>query len=237
MQKYEYKNCAAGVELQLKAIDKTKREVSFYAAAFGSVDSHGDIIQKGAFAKTIQENLQRCKWLNQHSTWQLVGPVLNLEEDDFGLLVTAKASETTLGNDVLALEADKAYEHSIGYQTILSEYNSDEGTRTLKELRLYEVSSVTWGSNPNTPMVSMKSLTSAEQGDYLKCLRKGEVSAERVEMLELEVLQITQSIQDLLEKSLALPAPASKATPELVVEPTKQVPQNLLELFTKSYRA
>lgn len=220
MLNYEYKNCNAGASLQVKAIDKSQRTVTFYAAAFGNVDSHGDIILKGAFTKTIKENAARFKWLNQHSSWDLVGPVVSIEEDDFGLLVTAKASETSLGNDVLALEADGAYEHSIGYNTILSEYNSESGIRIIKEVQLWEVSSVTWGSNPNTPTIGLKSMTPKEQGDYLlsklarlhKCLRKGDLSAERVEMLELEVLQINQSIQDLLsEKSLDTQEPESES--------------------------
>ncbi|MBX0290118.1 HK97 family phage prohead protease [Hymenobacter sp. HSC-4F20] len=245
MLKYEYKNCNHATELQVKELDTSTRTVTFYAAAFGSVDSHGDIIQKGAFAKTIRENAQRFKWLNQHSTYDLVGPVISIEEDDFGLLVTAKASETQLGNDVLALEADRAYEHSIGYNTILSEYNTEKDIRIIKEVQLWEVSSVTWGSNPNTPTVAMKSMSPREQGDYLlqklsrlhKTLRTKNVSNERVEMLELEVLQINQSIQDLLEKSLNSSEPEIISTPELVVEPTKMSDEEILAVFMKSYNS
>ncbi|UOR05859.1 HK97 family phage prohead protease [Hymenobacter aerilatus] len=244
LKNYEYKNCAIP-NLEVKAIDAEQRTVTFYAAAFGSVDSHGDIILKGAFAKTIKENAARFKWLNQHDTYQLIGRVLSIEEDDFGLLVTCKASETTLGNDVLALESDRTYEHSIGFNTIVSEWDSSQEIRIIKEIQLWEVSSVTWGSNPNTPTVSMKSMSRQEKGDYLlkklsrlhTTLRKKNISDERVEMLELEVLQINQSIQDLLSESKSLeetPEPPVESTPE-VEEPTNNISvEDILNVFTKA---
>ena len=50
MSKYEIKS---GHEI--KDMDGTKREVAVYLAKFGNVDSDNDVIQKGAFKKSIQE--------------------------------------------------------------------------------------------------------------------------------------------------------------------------------------
>lgn len=46
-------------------------EFSGYAAVFGSVDSGGDVIEKGAFTKTILEDFDRIKILSQHQNEDL----------------------------------------------------------------------------------------------------------------------------------------------------------------------
>jgi hypothetical protein len=52
---FEIKDCFMAQPLQVKDVDTTGRHVVFYAAAFGNVDSYGDIIVPGSFKKTIAE--------------------------------------------------------------------------------------------------------------------------------------------------------------------------------------
>lgn len=238
---FETKDCFMAQPLQVKDVDTTGRHVVFYAAAFGNVDSHGDIITPGAFLKTLQERgpagTDQLKYLNQHDTWQLGGKIVEASEDATGLLLTAKVSATTLGNDMLVLEADGAYEHSIGYNTLkyqVEDRNGEE-VRILTELKLWEGSAVTWGSNPNTPTVGIKGLTALEQSERLfknldkfdKLLRKGTLSDETCLMLELQHKQIKQAISDLLATSLTAAKPAELAT-SVKGEPTGE---ELLTLF------
>jgi HK97 family phage prohead protease len=242
---FETKDCFLAQPLQVKDVDTSGRHVVFYAAAFGNVDSHCDIILPGAFKKTIAERgpkgTDQMKYLNQHDPWQLGGKVVEAAEDSHGLLLTAKVASTTLGNDMLALEAEGAYEHSIGYNTIKSstEERRGEEVRMLAELLLWEGSAVTWGSNPNTPTVGIKGLTPLEQSERLfknldkfdKLLRKGTLSDETCLMLELQHKQIKQAISDLLATSLTAEKPAEAVT-STKGEPTGE---ELLKLFKSPF--
>jgi HK97 family phage prohead protease len=119
-----------------------------YANVFGVRDSWDDIVEEGAFKKTIKENIKRIKVLNQHNYTQVIGRPLTLGEDKKGLEFKAKISDTTLGRDVYTLIKDKALtEMSIGYNAVKWEYDEDEGIRYLKEIRLWEISPVTWAAN------------------------------------------------------------------------------------------
>jgi hypothetical protein len=132
-------------------------------------------------------------------------------------------SNTSYGNDVLALEADGVYEHSIGYKTVKSQAAAT-GHKELVELALFEGSSVTWGSNPNTPTIGIKSMSPAEQGQFLlkqlgaleKHLRTGNLTDETCQLLVIQTMQIKQAISELLTKSLEAQEPATVSTPELV---------------------
>ena len=63
----EYKS----VSFVLESADENTGEFSGYAAVFGNVDSGGDVIEKGAFAKTIVEDFARIKILSQHNSYDL----------------------------------------------------------------------------------------------------------------------------------------------------------------------
>lgn len=238
--------------LQVKDVDTAGRHVVFYAAAFGNIDSYGDIIMPGAFKKTIAERgpagTDQLKYLNQHDMWQLAGKITEAVEDSHGLLLTAKVSATTLGNDMLILEADGVYEHSIGYNTIqsASETRDGEPVEILTELKLYEGSAVTLGANPKTPTVGIKAATPAEQAHRLLksldkfdgLLRKGSLSDEMCLMLQLQHKQMKQALTDLLTK---LTATESETGSLLTVEPAEttlliQEPdaKELMEALTKN---
>lgn len=234
--------------LQVKDVDTTGRRVVFYAAAFGNIDSYGDIIQPGAFKKTIAERgptgSDQLKYLNQHDTWQLGGKIVEAAEDSHGLLLTAKIAATTLGNDMLELEAEGAYEHSIGYKTIQSNTEARNGDEVniLTELMLYEGSAVTWGANPNTPTVSVvKSAFALQECDRLfksmdkfdRLLRKGSLSDETCQQLELLHIQAKQALSDLLSQSLT-PGAGLGVHPE-PAEPTQK--HSALELLFSSITA
>ncbi len=132
--------------------------VVLYASAFNNQDAHGDIIAPGAFAKTIRERgpqgSNRIKHLWMHWWDDMIGRPLELAEDEKGLRVVSKLSDTTLGRDALILYKDGVItEHSIGLDVM---ERDDEDTRVIKEIRLWEYSSVTWGANSQTPTVETK---------------------------------------------------------------------------------
>lgn len=140
-------------------------EFSGYAAVFGNKDDGDDIIEKGAFARTILEDFSRIKILSQHRGHDLpIGKPLELKEDDHGLYIRGKISDTQTGRDIRTLLKDGVLtEMSIGYDTVKYDFDSITGIRHLKEIRLWEVSIVTWAMNNQAKIDAVKSLQSGTE--------------------------------------------------------------------------
>lgn len=166
---YSYKDFSTLV-LGIKDVDGKKGIVTGYASDFDSLDSDGDVIEKGAFTKTLSLNgpksqKPRIKHLLNHNPSQPLGVPIELKEDSKGLYYESKIGNHTLGMDFIKMvESELIKEHSIGYQvkkfnqvTPWDEYKEGDVRRKLTELKLWEFSSLTaWGANPNTPLTGLK---------------------------------------------------------------------------------
>jgi HK97 family phage prohead protease len=147
-------------------VDRKSRTVSGYLSAFGNVDSDGEVLAKGCFAKSLQErgvdspSPRKIAFLYQHDTKRPLGRFTVLKEDDFGLYFEAKISKIPLGDEVLEQYADGTLnQHSIGGKRVWdkAEYDSRLDAIVQKEIKLLEGSVVTAGANENTPFLGMKS--------------------------------------------------------------------------------
>lgn len=145
------------IDFELEDIDTESGVFSGYGAVFSNIDSGGDIIEPGAFTKTIAEGVGRVKILSGHNESLLpIGIPLELREDAKGLFLKAKISDTTLGKDVKTLIQDGVLcELSIGYDPVTFEYDA-EGIRHLKEVKLWEISVVTWAMNEEAVITDYK---------------------------------------------------------------------------------
>jgi phage head maturation protease len=115
-----YKNLSQGIS----DVDVKKGIVTGYFSSFDNMDSDGDVIRKGAFTKTINENFQRVRHLLDHDSTKSVGKILSLKEDTKGLYYESKAGRHTLGRDFLLMVEDGLIsEHSIGFVTPLQLVN------------------------------------------------------------------------------------------------------------------
>jgi len=147
------------VAFEIKAVDETEGVFEGYASTFTKVpDSYGDIIDKGAFKKTIKENRGRIKILWNHNADEPIGIPLELREDEVGLYVKGKL---TLGvqraREVLALMKDEVINTmSIGFKTITQAMDGD--IRHIKETKLYDTSPVTFAANESALITSVKSV-------------------------------------------------------------------------------
>jgi uncharacterized protein len=157
----EYKGCLS----EIKDLSENGT-VRFYAAVFNNKDLGGDVIERGAFSKTLQENFRNIRHFKHHNPSQMVGVIKEAVEDGHGLLVQSKLIlDTQLGKETYAeykamAEAGKSLDHSIGFRTIKHENDNSTETRRLKELKLMEVSTLTeWGMNPMAQTVSVKKLS------------------------------------------------------------------------------
>lgn len=140
----ERKLCAVGDQVELGA-DAT---LSGYASLFGAVDQGGDVVEKGAYAASL-ERLRSCgtsvKFLWQHDPSQPIGVWDEVREDARGLYVKGRLlTETRQGAEAAALIKAGAIDGlSIGYRTIRADHDG-KGHRRLAELELWEVSLVTF---------------------------------------------------------------------------------------------
>lgn len=132
---------------------------SGYGAVFENLDSGGDILEPGAFTKTLAEGWERVKILALHNDcWLPIGRPLELREDTNGLFLSARVSDTSMGKDIKVLLKDGVLnELSIGYDPVVFDYDSD-GIRHLREVKLWEVSIVTWAMNPEATITGYKSM-------------------------------------------------------------------------------
>lgn len=151
LQDMEYKSNIR----EIKAIQEGKNLfIEGYAAVFGNKDSYGDIIVPGAFAETISgANGKRIKLCYQHDFDDIIGKIIELREDEKGLFMKAKISNTTMGKDIAELIQDGAIdEFSIGYSAVSWEIT--EEARLLKEVKLYEISLVGRAANVEAVLTS-----------------------------------------------------------------------------------
>jgi len=179
---------------ELVDADEKKGIVKGYASYFNNKDSDSDIIRPGAYAKTIKENGHRVKYLYQHNMAQPLGKMVELVEDDKGLMFTAEIAKTTLGNDVIELmKAGVITENSVGILPIQKEHKGDY--REITEVKLYEVSAVTLAANDQAKILDVKGEKAQEnilkRYDALaKLVRKGELSDEMGYAIEAELLKL-----------------------------------------------
>lgn len=213
----------------IKDIDATGRTVQFYGSAFGNEDSDGDIIMPGAYTKTILENgpnsrQPRIKHLLQHDTRRIIGKFTELVQDAKGLLCTSVLADTQDAKDALALYELDLFEHSVGFRTLKWEADNtdpEKYIRRLTELQLWEVSSVTWGANADTPLVGLKALgalagvdaLNARMGKLFKALRTGNLQDSTYEQLQAEADSLQTAYKGLVSLSGEPLKPAAPAAP------------------------
>ena len=193
---------------EVKDVDMKGRRVSGYLSAFDNKDSDGDIIVKGAYAKSLNERKGEIFFLNQHNWSQPHGKFDELKEDSTGLyFVSNPMIDTTYSMDALKLyEAGIIKEHSVGFITMKDEIKTD--ARYIKEIKLYEGSNVTLGANNQTPFTGFKSSLKDiddQSKRILKALRDGTFTDETFSLLEVALKQLQQEAFELGKKSLTEP--------------------------------
>jgi HK97 family phage prohead protease len=172
------------------------------ASAWGVVDSHGDVCAPGCFALSLAEHKARG---TMPIMYGIHGPALpggdpypigvwtHMEETAEGLYAKGQIlnMDTERGKNLRGLMAGGALKAlSIGFQVPPggSSYNSKakpgEARRTLKNVRLIEVSPVPIGSNPRARVQHVRS----ELLDDIAEFKARIASGERVEVREYERL-------------------------------------------------
>jgi HK97 family phage prohead protease len=139
----------------VKQLDDDTGEFIGYASTYDNEDLGGDVVCRGAFAKTLLAKGPTRPLLLQHR--DLIGTV-DLADDPVGLVASGRL---TMGvekaREALALLKSGALgAMSIGFESMKD--SIIDGVRHLKEIRLYECSLVTF------PMNEMAVISSVKQG-------------------------------------------------------------------------
>lgn len=164
-----------GVELKLAPSESDSKVGTFsgYGSIFNNLDLGGDVVAPGAFKTSLKDwraRGKRPKMLLMHGG--MFGPAEDgipigkytlMEEDDKGLYLEGElfALDTQKGKYIYeGLKSGELDGLSIGYEAVDVSYGKkpEEPRRTLKKIKLYEVSLVTFGMNDKALVESAKSI-------------------------------------------------------------------------------
>lgn len=146
-----------------------------YASVFGVVDNGMDVVEKGAFTKSLTERRPKLLW--QHDWQDPIGVFDEVREDERGLYVKGRLSkDVQKGREAMALMRMQAEDGtrgidsmSIGYVVKESYYEGDGRVRRISEVALYEISLVTFPMLEDAQVTSVKSIATIR--DFEKNLR------------------------------------------------------------------
>jgi len=130
---------------------------SGYASVFDNIDLDGDVIERGAFRKSLETG-KKIRLLSQHDRKEVLGVITNAFEDERGLFVEGKLTlEVQKAREMRALLKDGAIDSfSIGFAIKEDTYDRDNNVRIIKQIDLFEVSFVTFPANPAANVTSIK---------------------------------------------------------------------------------
>lgn len=150
------------------------QRIEGYASLFGAPDQGGDVVEKGAYDKSLKalESAGRnVKMLWQHDPTEPIGIWDEIREDSRGLYVKGRLLDSvSRAREAAALiEAGAIDGLSIGYKTVRAT-RDDQGLRRLSEVDLWEVSLVTFPMLPQA-RVSAEAATEAKSDDLADMAR------------------------------------------------------------------
>jgi len=210
---FEFKNVLNSVV----DVDDTSRRVKVAVSEMGSKDLDNDVIEEGAYTKTISERGPAGSNLIWHLTDHYpslkyaVGKPKEIFTEGNKLLMVTDIPKTSWGNDVMEFyKSGTINQHSVGFSTVRKEI-VDEGKdqyRIIKEIKLYEGSAVLWGANPNTPTMTVGKSGLSETRDelnkelnlLLKSFRDGRYTDDAFELIEIRIKQIQDRLNALVLK-------------------------------------
>ena len=176
-------------ELRMDDVDSDGMRFSGYAAVFNSESEplpFVETILPGAFRRSLKSR-NEIKLFKNHNMDEVLASTrsktLRLVEDDNGLLAEATLPDTTAGRDLAVLmKRGDVHAMSFGFSVPRGgdKYSDDGKMRTLKEIRLHEVSIVTGFPAYQATTASVRSL------DILATRTKVDVDDLADVMLKLE---------------------------------------------------
>jgi len=182
-----------------------------YASVFGIVDQGMDVVERGAFRKSLGSRKVKMLW--QHDTSMPIGVWDEIYEDERGLFVRGRLlKEVEKGREAMALlKAGAIDSMSIGYRTMEAVSEGDGRVRKLTEVDLFEISLVTFPMLPDAKVTNVKSIST--ERDFERFLRDAGYSRKDAVAITLHGFKallkqrdagedeaVTEGLEPLLEK-------------------------------------
>lgn len=149
------------LSLELKGLSAEGR-FSGYASLFGEPDLGKDVIERGAFSRSLQaRGVSGIRMLFQHDPASPLGHWVTLKEDARGLYVEGQfAPGVSKADEVRRLMKARALDGlSIGFQTVRSRRDARTGIRHILEADLWEISVVTFPMLPSARISEVKEMS------------------------------------------------------------------------------
>lgn len=143
------------------AIDAVAQDGTFsgYASLFGKPDLAQDVVEPGAFARSLrQRGAGGVRMLYQHDPAEPLGTWLELREDARGLFVRGQLTPGVgRAREVRELMRSGALDGlSIGFRTVKARKDAGSGLRRILEADLWEISVVTFPMLPGARIHAVK---------------------------------------------------------------------------------
>jgi uncharacterized protein len=202
---YEVKSIDLG-DNGVKDFDFKSRTITGYFSRFGNIDHDKDMLMPGAFTKSIKERGSDGKNIIPHladhqmNTTHLLAKPKLYEVADGGMFESV-VTDTTKATDILKQYRDGLInQHSFGFKTL--QKDAKQSHTEIKEVLLYEVSTVVLGANENTPFSGFKSMDKPQLMDRYnllkKCFKDGDYSDEFFTVLDAQIKQIEKELFEIL---------------------------------------
>lgn len=207
--------------------DEKEMRFSGYGAVFGNVDSYGDVIEQGAFSKTLAEAEKSGRWpsmLAQHGGWGIsstdmtpIGVWDSLTENGTGLKASGILAATPRGIEIYTLmkmQPRPAIDGlSIGYIPKKFTIGTKQGEprRLLHEVDLIEISPVTFPANGKARVTSVKSGDFTERDFERWLMQDAGLSRSEARVVINQGFKSLISMQDAGSSELAVLADALKS--------------------------
>jgi HK97 family phage prohead protease len=209
--KHETKTISTKIEF------KNEEEGTFtgYGSIFGVIDSWDDIVVKGAYKKTLIDHKNTFPLLWYHQVDQPIGIIKGVEDtkglavEGFLNLKVKKAEET---RSLMIQKAVKGL--SIGFDPIKYDYDEVEEReiRFLREIKLWEISSLTFQACPGALVDNIKALKDFEDlSQYISFIK----NSNTLDNSKKEaIIKISKELQALIETWPPLESTPKNKPPE-----------------------
>ena len=168
---------------ELKAFDGAEGSFEAMAAVFDQKDEAGDVVERGAFAKTLRDRAGKIPIFFQHKIDEPIG-FSDVAETDAGLYVRGKLNlDVRRARETHALmrqakAEDVPFGLSFGFDTKQSYWKGS--TRHVTEVRLWEISPTLFPAQPLALVTGVKSAAAdSERAAVEELLRDMRATAAR----------------------------------------------------------
>jgi len=135
------------------------------ASVYGEVDLGGDVVERGAFKKNLEENpVVPILWQHQSKEAPIGSGTIRSTKDGLAIDAQLDMEDPLAAFAFRKLKLGLLKGLSIGFNTITDEVKN--GVRHLKEVQLWEVSIVTFPMCLGATVTSLKQMVLSHKGDF-----------------------------------------------------------------------